>query len=282
MAIETVKTTLAGMPALRTTGVSGRPTLMFLHGAFVTHEPWRPWMERLAARGWPSVAVARRGRLGVGPERARGLRVADYLADTLAAIDALGEAPILVGHSLGGLLAQQAAAAGRARALVLIAPAPAAKLTAQPVALPAYLPMFPRILAGAPVLPGCGGCARIALNRMPESERAALHATLVPESGAVYREMIFGAIKVDATKVRCPTYVIGGVDDRIVSPALMRFTAERYGAELKLHDAHAHWILAEPGWEAVADDVAEWLERVHTQGVSISPRPSTNGPAARV
>ena len=36
-------------------------------------------MTRFAELGWPSVAVARRGRLGTGPERAEGLKFADYL-----------------------------------------------------------------------------------------------------------------------------------------------------------------------------------------------------------
>ena len=157
MPIEIVSTTLAGLPALRVAGQSDRPPLLFLHGAFVTHEPWRDWMTRLAGRGWAGVAPARRGRLGVGPARARGLRFADYLQDTLAVIDALGEAPILIGHILGGLLAQKVAEAGRCRAMVLLSPAPAAMLTAQPVALPGFLPMMPGILTGQPVLPSASG-----------------------------------------------------------------------------------------------------------------------------
>jgi pimeloyl-ACP methyl ester carboxylesterase len=262
MLIEITSTTLAGLPALRAAGDAGRPPLLFLHGAFVTHEPWRGWMTRLAGRGWAGVAPVRRGRLGAGPARARGLRFGDYLQDTLEAIDALGETPIVVGHSLGGLLAQKVAEAGRCRAMVLLSPAPAAMLTAQAVALPGFLPMMPRILSGQPVLPTAGGCARIALNRMPVGERPGCHASLVHESGAVYREMIFGAIRVDPAKVTCPTYVLGGAEDHVVSQRLLRFTAERYRADLKILDGHAHWLLEEPGWEAIVDDVADWLERV--------------------
>lgn len=252
------ETTVGGFPALRAGGRG--PALLFLHGAFMTHEVWRPWMERLAARGWPVVAASLRGRLGVGPERARGVKFADYLADATRVVDALDEAPILIGHSLGGLLAQKLAEAGRARAMVLVAPAPPGMLTAQAVALPAYLPMMPKILAGTPVMPACSACERIALNCTPVEERQRVHDTLVWESGAVYREMIFGSVKVDARKVTCPTWVIGGAEDRIVSTALMRSTAARYKAELKLYEGHAHFILGEPGWESVVDDVAAWLE----------------------
>src|SRR5262249_37227024 len=115
------KIEVAGFPGLRIRG-AGRPLVMFLHGSFATHEPFAPWMERI---GGACVALSRRGRLGVGPERAAGVRFADYLEDTLKAIDALGEAPILVGHSLGALIAQKVAELGRARGLALLSPAPA-------------------------------------------------------------------------------------------------------------------------------------------------------------
>src|SRR5689334_15406788 len=146
-----------GAPALRVAGAPGRPTLLYIHGSFVTHEPWRPWLERFGARGFAGLAVARRGRLGYGPERASGLRFLDY---TLRVVDALPEPPILVGHSLGALLAQKVAELGRARAMVLLSPAPAAMLTAQAVAIPAYLPMLPKIMTGRALIPPAGACRR--------------------------------------------------------------------------------------------------------------------------
>ena len=42
------KTTLGGFPALAIGGRNDRPPLLFIHGAFVTHEPFAPWMEFLA------------------------------------------------------------------------------------------------------------------------------------------------------------------------------------------------------------------------------------------
>ena len=254
-------TSIAGFPALATSNASTRPVLLFIHGAFVTHEGFAPWMEALAERGWRSIAPARRGRLGMAPAQARGVTTADYVDDTLDVISALGETPILVGHSLGGLIAQRVAELGKARAMALFAPAPAAMLTAQAVALPALLPMFPRILAGRPIMPSCSGCARIALNRIPEGERQALHEALVHESGKVYRELIFGSIKVDPTKIKCPVFVAGGAEDRIVSPTLVRWTAERYGAVLKLYPDHAHWLIGEPGWQAIVADLVAWLDK---------------------
>ena len=101
-----IATTIAGYPALETTNDSKRPPVLFIHGSFATHLPWAGWMEEFARQGWHCVAAAMRGRLGVGPERARGVRIADYVADTLKVIDTLNQLPIVVGHSMGGLVAQ--------------------------------------------------------------------------------------------------------------------------------------------------------------------------------
>ena len=115
-------------------------------------------------------------------------------------------------------------------------------------------------MLGLPFTVPAGGCRKIALNRIDdESERARIHGTLNPESGLVYRSMMFGSIKVDASKVKCPIFVVGGEDDRIVSAALNKSTAKHYGAELLLLPQHAHWLPEEPGWEVACDAMIGWL-----------------------
>lgn len=257
-----VPATIAGFPALETKGAADRPPLLFVHGAFVGHETFAPWLDFFAARGWRCLAPSRRGRAGIAPERAAGLTIADYVDDTLKVVAALGETPIIIGHSLGGLIAQKLAELGKARAIVLVSPAPAAKLPAQPVALPTYLPMMPKILTGRPILPGPKGCSTIALNRIPEAERPAIHRQLVHESGKVYREMIFGTCKVDFAKVACPAMVVSGREDRVVAPAVAGWTARQLGVTAHILDGHAHWLLAEPGWEKIAAEVADFLDRI--------------------
>lgn len=253
---------IAGFPAMQTAGDTSRPPLLFIHGSFVGHAAFAPWLGYFGERGWRTVAASRRGRAGVGPVRAKGLSIADYIDDTLQVIDTIGETPIVIGHSLGGLIAQKIAELGKARAMVLLCPAPAAKLTAQPVALPTYLPMMPRILTGRPIIPGPAGCSTIALNAVPVAARPAIHQTLVHESGKVYREMIFGTCKVDFTRIKCPSFVAGGRDDRIVETKLVEWTAQQLGVSARLYDGHAHWMLEEPNWEDIAAEAGAFLDQV--------------------
>lgn len=254
-------TTLAGFPGLsaKASGAS-RGTAVFLHGAFGDHTAFGPFMERFARAGWDGFAFSRRGRHGVGARGAAGVTMNDYLDDTRAVLDALARPVVLVGHSLGGLLAQVLAAEGRARAQVLVASAPPGMLTAQPIALPHFAPKLLRIFTGRDFMVSEKAVEVLALNAMPDaSERKRILATFVPESGLVYRAMMMGSVRVDATKVTCPTLVVAGGDDRIISGALSRKTAKHYGAPLVTHAGHAHWILEEPGADRIADEIVEWL-----------------------
>jgi pimeloyl-ACP methyl ester carboxylesterase len=256
------ETTIAGFPALvghPGAPRPGAPTALFLHGAFADHEGFRGWVQRFAESGYPCVAASRRGRLGVGPVDAAGLSFDDYVDDTLAVIDAAGSRPILVGHSLGGLVAQRVAERGRAHAIALLASAPPAMLTARAIALPRFAPNVPRIMTGRPFIVGNDACSVLALNQVPASERPAIHAHLTHESGKVYRSMMMGTIRVKAAKVQVPVFVGGGTEDRIISTRLLRKTARHYGIDPRVYEGHGHWILKEPGWEQVADDVLAWL-----------------------
>src|SRR5262249_57281266 len=140
-------------------------------------------------------------------------------------LDTLDEAPVLVGHSLGGLLAQRLAESGRARALILLASAPPGMLTAQAVAVPRFAPKLPAIMTGRPFVVGASACSVLALNKVPPGQRPPIHARLTPESGKVYRSAMLGTVRVRASRVQLPVFVAGGADDRILSQRLTRKTA---------------------------------------------------------
>jgi pimeloyl-ACP methyl ester carboxylesterase len=255
-------TVIAGFPAAvanPASGSEGNPPVVFLHGAFADHAGFGGLLRYFAGAGFPAIAASRSGRLGTGPARAAGLRFDDYIADTAAVLDTLPDKPVLVGHSLGGLVAQRLAELGRARALVLLASAPPAMLTAQPIALQRFAPNIGKIMTGRPFIVGNDACSVLALNQVPPAQRPPIHAHLTHESGKVYRSLMFGTVRVNAAKVKVPVFVAGGTDDRIISARLTRKTARHYRVEPRLYPGHGHWLIQEPGWQAIADDVLSWL-----------------------
>jgi len=123
--------------------------VLFIHGAFADHSGFQKMVNQFADNGYNSYAVSRRGRLNQQPTNASGLSFSDYLQDTLAIIQEIKPTPILVAHSLGGLLAMKATEIiTDIPALVLINTAPPSMLTAQPISLPYFFPLLPKIFAG--------------------------------------------------------------------------------------------------------------------------------------
>jgi pimeloyl-ACP methyl ester carboxylesterase len=105
----------------------GSPTLVFLHYWGGSSRTWRGVASRLAG-SYRCVAYEHRGWGRSGSPDA-GFAIVDLASDALAVIDALEPAEVvLVGHSMGGKVAQAVAARKphRLRGLVLVAPAPAA------------------------------------------------------------------------------------------------------------------------------------------------------------
>lgn len=253
-------TEVAGFPAL-VAGErrDGRPAIILIHGAFSHAEHFRLWLEPLAAQGYSVIAPTLRAP-GASVER---LAFADYLAAATAIIANVAsdsQLPTVIGHSLGGLVAQKLAESGACGAAVLVASAPAGMLTAQPRSLPYLLPLFPRILAGLRLKASDATLQALVLHGIPEVDRTALLGSFVEESGIVYRQMIFGVVRVDPAHVRCPVLCVGGTADRVVSRRLLRSTAWRLHAPLREYSGKGHWLIAEPGWQELIVAIVSWLQ----------------------
>ena len=245
-----------------------RPPLLLVPGMFGGAWHFERWQPFLADRGWTSYALSLRGHLNSRPVPDIGtVPMTDYVADVLETAAWLhgmhGEKPLVIGHSMGGLLAQKAAEAGAAQATVLLCPAPPRGISALTMRL--LLKMTPRVgalLGGKAVTMTLEEDVDLALNRVAPEERAAIHGRMVPESGRATRDLALGTVAVDARRVTCPMVCIAGADDRFVVPSVGRKIARKYHAPWWLYPGHAHFLIQEPGWEGPAGDVERWLAHV--------------------
>jgi len=81
------------------------PPVLFLHGGGQTRFAWGESAAKVAARGWKTVTLDLRGH-GESDWAPNGdYSFTAFGADCLAVVDALGEPPVLVGASLGGMSA---------------------------------------------------------------------------------------------------------------------------------------------------------------------------------
>ena len=118
---------------------------VFIHGMWGTPDVWRNWRAHFEPRGWQTMAPALRYHEAppLDPPPALGTTsLLDYVADLETRVRALPEKPVVIGHSMGGLIALLLCARGLARAGVLLTPAPPASVIA---IRPSNLAAFARI-----------------------------------------------------------------------------------------------------------------------------------------
>jgi pimeloyl-ACP methyl ester carboxylesterase len=258
------------MTALRT------PVVM-IHGAFCGGWVFDHWRAAFEAKGHrvhtPTLRYHDRG--GDPPAELGKTSIRDYADDIEKLISDFPSPPILIGHSMGGLIAQMLAARTEVRALVLLAPsAPWGVLPSTPFEFVSAQALY---LIGdfwnKRLWPTHWIAAANALDQLPSDERDAVFARFVPESGLATFEVMHWpldfsrATQVDPRDVTCPVLCLVGAKDRVNPPATVRRVATRYGGRAIYEElaGHSHWLIGEPGWEKVATRALTWLAEVVTE-----------------
>jgi pimeloyl-ACP methyl ester carboxylesterase len=118
--------------------------------------------------------------------------------------------------------------------------------------------------------PDRGLMAAYSLDRLAKPEREAAIARLRPESAQAVRETLnwwldpFMTTSLGPGPLAAPSLVVTGSRDVVHSPATGAAVAERIGGEFKAAPGMSHWLMGEPGWEAVAETVLTWIAETVT------------------
>ncbi|MDH5510136.1 MAG: alpha/beta hydrolase [Nitrospinota bacterium] len=194
----------------------------------------------------------------------------DYVDDLEAKIRKLPQPPIIMGHSMGGLLAQKLAARGLGKAIVLLTPAsPAGIMALRWSVIVSFQEAFRRWgFWRTPFLASFDIMVYSVLHQTPVADQKLYYDRMVHESGRVIFEIGFWLVDttngaaVDETKVTTPMLVVGAGQDRITPAAVVRNVATKYAHVSEYHEFSemAHNVIGEPGWEKVAGYTHEWLK----------------------
>lgn len=231
---------------------------------------WASWQSRFEQAGYDCTALTLPGHeAGAADGQLERKGLGDYVSTVVAAA-AQAVRPVLVGHSMGGLIAQLAASQLQLTAAVLVnSAAPAPVFPLRPVMLPGLVRHFARWGLWRKAFRLSPREARhLLFNGMPAAEQVGLHAMLGAESGRVAYQLGFGALnlagsnRVDRDAITCPMLALAGAQDHIVPVAVSRSMAVWYAGALEYREyaQHAHWMLGEPGWQQRADEVLTWLQ----------------------
>lgn len=241
-------------------GADGTPVLC-LHGLHAGAWAFEHLLPLIAARGHPAYAVSYRGHVPNPPLEDIGRQpVRAFVDDAAAAVRRIGR-PIVIGHSMGGLIALLLAARGLVHAAVLVSAAPPRWI---PALTPTLLARMPRYLASMvlsrPFMMSDRDIDELALNHVPAADRAGVRARFTPDSGRAVREMALGVHDVPASAVAVPLFVMGASDDRFIPPSVAERIAAKFAAPLHVAADHGHFMFGEPGWEAQAGVMLDWID----------------------
>lgn len=257
----TERVTIGGLSAIVTTPAAETgPPVLFVHGYFGLAIVYERMMAELTARGHRCIAVDLRGH-GASPLAGKLGRVSihDYADDVERAARAIGD-PVIIGHSMGGLLTQLVGERGVGRGLVLLSPAPPRGIPVLSLKLAVLQAKYmPAILTARTVVPGRLDLATLVLNRVPPAEHGALLDAMVPDSGRAAFQMSIAGVPVDRARVTAPMLVIAGDADLFIPFSRSVRVAKRYGARLIPAPGRGHMLVIEPGYEEISGWIADWI-----------------------
>jgi pimeloyl-ACP methyl ester carboxylesterase len=245
--------------------------IVMVHGAFCGGWAFEDFRVPFEAAGHRVLAPDLRGHgPDERPDSVAGLSMTDYAKDIANLCAEQSEPPILIGHSLGGLVAQLASRKAKVRAVVLLAPSPPWGVSGSSMeeAMTAFGlhmmgPFWTQAVNGDRTL-----MRTYSLDKMPADARESAVARMRPESGRALWETLnwwldpFMTTSLGAGPLEAPSLVLTGSSDAVHPPATGRQTAERLGASFQLMPQMSHWLPGETGWQDVAQASFDWLTTV--------------------
>jgi non-heme chloroperoxidase len=244
-----------------------KPPLLFVHGGYCDAWFWEPYfLPWFAAQGFPAYALSLRGHgESTGRDALFVTSLDDYEADVEHVAATLDSPPIFVGHSMGAAIVERIVAKRPVKGAALLAPLPPSGLLSIATRLAASHPDYiVHMSNGDP-------------SRLSKEVLAALRPfyfsddvepTLLAEAARHFcaespRALFDLSLRLHwalPANDHRPICVIGAEGDRICTPGDVRATARHHNVAATILPGLAHMLMLEPGWAAVAQALAGWLQ----------------------
>ncbi|WP_245771087.1 alpha/beta hydrolase [Actinacidiphila guanduensis] len=256
-----------------------------IHGLWIHSDSWQNWMEVYRQAGYQPLAPGWPGDGGtVAATRENADAVANHGIEEITegyrrVITSLDSAPVVIGHSFGGLIAQKLLAEGQARAAIAIDPGQIKGVKPVPLA---------QIRSGLPVLAHPSNKKKaVSLTRdqfhygfgnaIPEAESDELFERwAIPGPG----RPLFEASTANFSKAspaavdtkngdRGPLLIVGGGKDHTVPEVVAEAAYKLYAdaeatTDYKSFPDRGHSLVFDHGWKEICQFTLAWLE---SQGI---------------
>jgi pimeloyl-ACP methyl ester carboxylesterase len=235
--------------------VAKAPPLLFVPG--LAHAAWcftEHWLPYAASRGFDGYAMSLRG-YGGSDGRRLGTRLRDYVDDVVRTASDLPRRPVLVGHSMGGLVVQRALERYTPAAVVLVAPAPPRH------GLTTYGWVLLRQPFGA--LAALAGASlrfrpRLLVHELDRA-RAVELARRQERCAPLTQYQLVLPRRAPRPTVVPPLLLVGAARDRVIPRSDIRATARFWRVQPRWYDGIGHDMMLDAGWRRPIDDILDWV-----------------------
>ncbi len=194
-----------------------------------------------------------------GHENINRWRIADYVSDVEQVISQLSTQPILIGHSLGGIVVQKYLENHIAPAGVLLASSPLRGMASASfkTMLQYPLPILKMLLTTNMIYSRPTFESVFFSADMPREQVASYLSRMGNESFWAFMDIVMFN-KPNPEKIKTPMLVIGGEKDSSIPHQVNESLAQAYNTKLETFPV-AHDMILEANWETVANRIVNWL-----------------------
>lgn len=241
--------------------------LLFIHGAYAAAWCWQEhFLDFFAAAGHACHAVSLSGH---GASRGRKhldtISILDYAKDVREVVKTLPAEPVLIGHSMGGFVAQKYLERHTTPGAVLMCSVPPQGLMASAMGL---MLTKPGLMSDLNSIMGGGRASmetlRDALFAQPVAvdDLERFYRLTQRESHRAIWDMTLFGLPRPALVGRTPLLVQGAEHDHLIPASLVDMTARTYGVEAHIFKGMGHGLMLERDWKQPAQQILDWLGKL--------------------
>jgi pimeloyl-ACP methyl ester carboxylesterase len=243
---------------------NGKPPLLFIHGSYCGAAVWNKFfLPVFCHAGWHGAAISLRGHgQSEGIEKIDSFGIADYLEDIEAGTKLFKTAPVLIGHSLGGYLAQKFALDHPVNGLVLLSSPSLLGLQGSMHHVATRSPVLALQLSLLMTMGPAHADMRVIKNAFFSDKKGAEKTDepfqpLQRESSRVLLEASWPDFRIPKTRV--PTLALGGDEDAFVPEFECRYEAQFWKGQSKVLRGVPHGVMVDASWPEVVREIMGWL-----------------------
>jgi pimeloyl-ACP methyl ester carboxylesterase len=229
---------------------TGHP-LVFIHGGFHGWWTWERWQSFFGSLGWRTYALSLPGHAdskSMPDSEFVVLDLADYAEAVHGVLAWLSEPSILIGHSMGGIVAQMVAQQVGPKALVLVASGRTREGEK----------FRPDVPLGKPIRIDREEARRSFFDVIDDEEFDRVFQRLGPESPVALNDVTEPGV-IGSERFDCPVLVLSAEHDRDHVRELAEYAARTYRAPHAVVVNAGHDLMLDPNWCGAATYVHAWL-----------------------